>query len=315
MEANKQLSICIPTYNRADFLDYSLEMHIPMVEKYNIQIFVSDNASTDNTSEVMQKWMAKYEFLHYSRNETNIGFDGNILQVSKQANTEYILFLGDDDIVIEKNLFLLLEDINKNLPDGIFCNYKVELLKANRQYNAYSLSRSRMNLSIYNIFDLLGEKITFMSSLVIKTDLINYNSDNLNMAKGMYFMHLAIMFDALKKSNKIYYFANPIVTANDANPPTYNHYEVFIHGLGNLIKLYFHNDENNSISRLRSEIMLFVLSNHKITKLEIHTMKEYGYKKTANYILSYINNFFGIKSIRIINRIIRLNKRLKERLM
>jgi len=44
-------------------------------------------------------------------------------------------------------------------------------------------------------------------------------------------------------------------------------------------------------------------------------MKEYGYKKTANYILSYINNFFGIKSIRIINRIIRLNKRLKERLM
>ena len=33
---NNLVSILIPTYNRADFLDYSLGIHIPMIEKYNI---------------------------------------------------------------------------------------------------------------------------------------------------------------------------------------------------------------------------------------------------------------------------------------
>ena len=55
MESNKQLSIVIPTYNRADFLDYSLKLHIPIVKKYNICIYISDNASTDNTKEVINK--------------------------------------------------------------------------------------------------------------------------------------------------------------------------------------------------------------------------------------------------------------------
>ena len=42
IEINKKLSIVIPTYNRASFLDYSLETHIPLAKEYNISIYIFD---------------------------------------------------------------------------------------------------------------------------------------------------------------------------------------------------------------------------------------------------------------------------------
>jgi abequosyltransferase len=95
LEFNKLLSVVIPTYNRADFLDYSLEVHIPMCREFNIQIFVSDNASDDNTEQVVKKWMREYDYLQYSKNATNIGPDGNFEKALKMPDTEYIWLLGD----------------------------------------------------------------------------------------------------------------------------------------------------------------------------------------------------------------------------
>jgi len=45
MEANKQLSIVISTYNRAYFLDYCLEVHMPLVKQYHLEICIYNNAS------------------------------------------------------------------------------------------------------------------------------------------------------------------------------------------------------------------------------------------------------------------------------
>lgn len=70
MEINKNLSIVIPTYNRADFLDYSLEVYIPMLKEYGIEIAIFDNASTDNTYEIVSKWIKEYDYLTYHKNET-----------------------------------------------------------------------------------------------------------------------------------------------------------------------------------------------------------------------------------------------------
>ena len=43
------LSICIPTYNRAAFLDYSLSNLAAARFPFPIEIVISDNASTDET--------------------------------------------------------------------------------------------------------------------------------------------------------------------------------------------------------------------------------------------------------------------------
>lgn len=112
MEPNKQLSIVIPTYNRAEFLDYSLEVHIPICKDYNIQIFISDNASTDNTENVVKKWMKEYEHLHYSKNEINIGPDGNFEKALKLPATDYVWLLSDTYQIPSNGINYLLSIIN-----------------------------------------------------------------------------------------------------------------------------------------------------------------------------------------------------------
>jgi len=56
MQTDKPLvSIIIPTYNRANYLEKAIESVLKQTYE-NIEIIVSDNASTDNTMEVMQKY-------------------------------------------------------------------------------------------------------------------------------------------------------------------------------------------------------------------------------------------------------------------
>jgi len=63
MENKPLLSICIPTYNRAECLKESLKKMIPVCSENNIQICVSDNASPDDTPKVMAGFTRKYEFI------------------------------------------------------------------------------------------------------------------------------------------------------------------------------------------------------------------------------------------------------------
>ncbi len=99
----KLLSISIPTYNRAEYLDLSLSQickQIPGNEQL-IQLIVSDNASTDNTGEIVNKYIRKGYDINYVRNEQNIGMDGNIVQAYTLATSKYVLVFGDDDALLD----------------------------------------------------------------------------------------------------------------------------------------------------------------------------------------------------------------------
>ena len=56
---NKQplLSICIPTYNRAEYLEGALKNIVTdSAFDSRVEVIISDNASTDNTQEVGKKY-------------------------------------------------------------------------------------------------------------------------------------------------------------------------------------------------------------------------------------------------------------------
>ena len=112
MIVNPLISISIPTYNRAKFLDLCLEANIPVARAHNIQIFISDNASTDDTQLVVNRRMAEYPLIRYSRNDTNLGMDNNFEKAFKFAETEYIWLLGDSYIIPSEGIDYLLECIS-----------------------------------------------------------------------------------------------------------------------------------------------------------------------------------------------------------
>ena len=94
------LSICIPTYNRADWLRSSLWNWLPQVKATNglVELIVSDNASEDNTEFVIDEASEFGPFRHY-RNDQNVGVMRNIYRLtSKLAEGQFVWVVGDDDL-------------------------------------------------------------------------------------------------------------------------------------------------------------------------------------------------------------------------
>ena len=55
-----KLSICIPTYNRAPFLEKALNYFVELYQfSFKYEIVISDNASTDSTREIVDRFIAK----------------------------------------------------------------------------------------------------------------------------------------------------------------------------------------------------------------------------------------------------------------
>lgn len=83
------LSICIPTYNRAKYLEKSIESVICQNEfkAKQVEIVICDNASTDNTEEIVGKYADKYDNFFYYRNKKNIHGDNFLLVLSKGNGT------------------------------------------------------------------------------------------------------------------------------------------------------------------------------------------------------------------------------------
>ena len=85
-----QLTIAIPTYNRGNKLKLALENLLQCTKGKNVEILVSDNASTDNSEEVVRQVQRSHHEVQYFRNNSNLGFDGNFLNCFCRATGEYV---------------------------------------------------------------------------------------------------------------------------------------------------------------------------------------------------------------------------------
>lgn len=96
-----KVSILIPTYNRAEFLSICVES--ALAQDYpNLEVIVSDNASQDNTTQLMQKYGADPRVRYY-RNDTNLGVFPNWERLLYEyATGEYGKLLCDDDYLYDK---------------------------------------------------------------------------------------------------------------------------------------------------------------------------------------------------------------------
>lgn len=158
---NKLLSICIPTYNRADKLDEMLDNLIEKIEPYNLPIYISDNCSKDNTYEIVSKYKKKYDHIYYSKNNNNFGPDKNFELVLKMSETEYSWLFGDDDLIVNDDLGKLIEDLNTGY-DLIVVNFpSKDNLVCSKIYNDKNVLLKEMS-----------PHMTYMTSLIYSKKII-----------------------------------------------------------------------------------------------------------------------------------------------
>ncbi len=135
------LSICIPTYNRAIYLEEILISIISQrrfQETNDVEIVISDNCSEDNTTEVCEKYIEKYSGkIRYYRNDENI-HDANFEKVLSYGNGVFLKLNNDTLKHYENTLDLIIRvliqnNIDKNIiffTNG-YLNFSTEILCEN----------------------------------------------------------------------------------------------------------------------------------------------------------------------------------------
>jgi len=103
------LTIAIPTYNRSVYLEQLLHSLIHQLYDFQdrVELLVVDNASTDNTSEIVNAYTGQYQ-LRYIKNDVNIGPDNNCIKCFSESRGKYVLLFGDDDLFLEGAVNYLL---------------------------------------------------------------------------------------------------------------------------------------------------------------------------------------------------------------
>jgi abequosyltransferase len=112
-----ELSICIPTYNRAGALKETLE-NITSKETFacrnDIEIAISDNASADNTEEVAKTFLRRFPGkINYYKNKENV-FDRNFELALSRGNGSFLKLCNDSTLYTDAALDIMLDVVRKN---------------------------------------------------------------------------------------------------------------------------------------------------------------------------------------------------------
>ncbi len=90
------VSIGMPIYNEARFLDRALES-LRRQDYRNIEILISDNASTDATGEIAQRFADADPRISYESTGDNIGVAANFRRVQEKARGKYFMWAAGHD--------------------------------------------------------------------------------------------------------------------------------------------------------------------------------------------------------------------------
>lgn len=223
---SKILTIAIPTYNRAPYLEECLSRIILQTNEYvdDIEILISDNCSTDKTKEIVQNYIDKGINLTYNRNIENLGMDDNFIYCFKNAKSKYVWLLGDDDYIVNGAIKRILKILKEN-------NFGLIHLDNNKNINEfkiyYDVSFFLQNISYY---------ITFISGNIVKTEVIP-NIDFLKYKRSQISQVPVYLRAAIQeKENIIVYFQTLDVGADSKTNGGYNIFEVFVENYLNIIK-------------------------------------------------------------------------------
>ena len=124
-----RVSVGMPVYNCERFLHQSIGSLLGQTYE-DIELVITDNASTDKTEEICREFAAKDKRVRYYRNERNLGGPGNFRRVFSLCTGEYHKWSTADDYwdptIIAKAVAVLDRE-----PEVVACYPKTTLVKEN----------------------------------------------------------------------------------------------------------------------------------------------------------------------------------------
>lgn len=119
------ISIIVPTFNRAKLLPMALETCLAQTHR-NVEIIVSDNCSSDTTSDVVKSFLTDPR-IKYFRNTSNLGMMGNWqVCIYKRCQAQWFVLMSDDDYFTDPDYLSIAWDaIQKHSPKLVYAGGRV----------------------------------------------------------------------------------------------------------------------------------------------------------------------------------------------
>ena len=120
------VSIGLPVYNGERYLAEAIESLLTQDYK-NIEIIISDNASTDTTQQICQQYQQRDSRIQYSQNKTNIGASNNFNRTFTLAKGEFFMWAAYDDFWDQTYIRKCVQKLKQH-PEAIMCVSESEMI-------------------------------------------------------------------------------------------------------------------------------------------------------------------------------------------
>lgn len=173
-----KVSICIPTYNRANLLPYAVNSVLNQTYA-DFELIICDDASSDNTSAIVAQWHDAR--VRYIRQPENIKRSRNMRAGFEAAQGEYFIKFDDDDALTPTFLEQAVATLDRQATVDFVCtdhwviNAQSQRDQEATRQNSEKWKKDRLTLGI--IPDLVTETFQHQSlqvgSTLFRLDCLN----------------------------------------------------------------------------------------------------------------------------------------------
>ena len=163
------IGVCITTYNHEAFIAQAIESAQKQVCAEPLRIYVGDDASTDGTQAICERYAAQDKRIVYIRRNKNLGLVNNTLDLYRRIIADgctYIAMLDGDDYWTEQDKLQMQTDYLRTHPDVGFVHTNGSTLSRKKTWTfgqrdgVYGLeSPGFANCTVLFRTDLLNESL------------------------------------------------------------------------------------------------------------------------------------------------------------
>jgi abequosyltransferase len=246
-----RLSICIPTYNRAKNLETTIKSIVNQKrfqETDDVEIIISDNCSTDNTRQVVEKFLNIYQSkIRYYYNDKNIDA-ANIYKVLSYGNGLFLKLNNDTLVHLDKSLDKMINFIDLNEKNKNILYFSNESLRVSKYKSCNDLNSFVKVASFYS---------TWIACFGIwKSDMVIV--DNFETIQRSLLIN-DVLFQLICKK-KVTLIDNSKLF-NSVSPTTkggYNLYKIFVSNYIGLLEKYHKKNEISKLTLFNEKAKLFL---------------------------------------------------------
>lgn len=176
--SHPDVSILIPVYNRNVYIGDCIQSALNQTFS-NVEVVIVDNASTDGTWEICQKFAALDDRVRIFRNQSNIGPVRNWIRCAQEARGKYSKILFSDDLLEPECIERMIKFFKSPDVGIVFCAAKLGESREASKVAYYNQGRSSFDRKTYLKLLLAGRAPVSPGAVLLRTqDLLkNLHTD------------------------------------------------------------------------------------------------------------------------------------------